>query len=189
MERSVAMTEVMIEGEALTSVCCEEGDSGCLLDEVLEGLAETEDDVCPSDSWLCERLDERGPGADVLGDTGTGVEGERGLGVRSSSSESEMSASGGHVSSLSYRDRSGYLEVVEVVVVFFVNIEVAIGCCVVGSGTGEGQISRRLRGVVGAVGARVGTIGCTAANVLDLSESLEVSVAVSDGENGVVSPE
>jgi hypothetical protein len=36
-----------------------------------------------------------------------------------------------------------------------------------------------------AVGARVGTIGSTAARVLDLSESLEVSVAVSDGEDGV----
>ena len=98
----------MIGGEALTSVCCEEGDSRCLLDEVLEGLAETEDEVCPSESWLCEGLDERGPGADVLGDTGTGFKGERGLDVRSSSSESETSTSGGNVSSLSYRDRSRY---------------------------------------------------------------------------------
>ena len=126
----------------------------------------------------------------MLGETGPVFDGERGLGLCSSSSESEVYLSGGHVSSFSYRDGSRYLEAVEVVVVFFVNIEVAmVGCCVVGSGTGEGQISRRLRGVVGAVGARVGTIGCTVASVLDLSESLEVSVAVSDGENGVVSPE
>ena len=35
------------------------------------------------------------------------------------------------------------IEVVEVVVVFVVNIEVAIGCCVIGSGTVKGQVSRR----------------------------------------------
>jgi hypothetical protein len=48
-----------------------------------------------------------------------------------------------HGSSFSYRDRSRYLEVVEVVVVFFVNMEVAVGCCVVGSVTEGGQSSRR----------------------------------------------
>ena len=83
----------MIEGEALTSVCCEEGDSRCLLDEVLEGLAVAEDDVCPSESWLCGRLDERGPGADVLGDTVTGFDDKGGLVWLSSSSESEVSTS------------------------------------------------------------------------------------------------
>ena len=81
----------------------------------------------------------------MLDGKGPGFDGGRGLGVCSSSSESEVYLSGGHVSSFSYRDGSRYLEAVEVVVVFFVNIEVevAIGCCVVGSGTGEGQFSRR----------------------------------------------
>ena len=55
------------------------------MDEVLEGLAVAEDDVCPSDSWLCEMLDGKGPGFD----------GGRGLGVCSSSSESEVYLSGG----------------------------------------------------------------------------------------------
>lgn len=36
------------------------------------------------------------------------------------------------------------------------------------------------------VGTIVGTIGCTAAELLDLSDSLELSVPVSDGEEGVV---
>jgi hypothetical protein len=36
------------------------------------------------------------------------------------------------------------------------------------------------------VGAKVGTIGSTAAELLDLSDSLELSVLVSDGEEGVV---
>jgi len=87
------MTAEMIEGWAFPSVCCEEGDSRCLLDETLEGLVVTEDVVCPSESWLCERLYENGSDLEGLEDKVTGFGDKGDLVLRSSSFESEASTS------------------------------------------------------------------------------------------------